>query len=139
MGEECLINEQHRKRKRVLADRYAMTNIMRKKPLAAIRERAQTFVSECTSAAGASVDVYVWDNIYTYSDPLSLTITGFTPLLRARLRHSFHVQSPGTEIVGFGRRLEDHGGAHISPESPEYTSLLRNTSFSRCCILIKTK
>ncbi|KAJ5758159.1 uncharacterized protein N7511_006853 [Penicillium nucicola] len=46
------------KRKRLFAERYAMSNIMKEKPMAAIHERATTFVSKCTEADQRSVDVY---------------------------------------------------------------------------------
>jgi hypothetical protein len=36
-----------------------MTNVMKAKPLAAIHERAMTFVAQCAEAGKASVDVYV--------------------------------------------------------------------------------
>lgn len=36
-----------------------MTNVMKPKPLAAIRERAMTFVEQCAKAGKTSVDVYV--------------------------------------------------------------------------------
>ena len=36
-----------------------MTNIMKEKPIAAIKERASTFVSQCAEAGRQSVDVYV--------------------------------------------------------------------------------
>ncbi|CAG8126418.1 unnamed protein product [Penicillium salamii] len=47
------------KRKRIFAERYAMTNIMKEKPMAAIAERASAFVSKCAEAGRQSVDVYV--------------------------------------------------------------------------------
>ncbi|CAG7925033.1 unnamed protein product [Penicillium olsonii] len=46
------------KRKRLFAERYAMTNIMKEKPIAAIAERASMFVSKCAEAGRQSVDVY---------------------------------------------------------------------------------
>lgn len=36
-----------------------MTNIMKEKPMAAIHERAMTFISQCAEAGQKSVDVYV--------------------------------------------------------------------------------
>jgi hypothetical protein len=36
-----------------------MTNVMKAEPLAAIKERATTFVSKCVQAGKKSVDVYV--------------------------------------------------------------------------------
>ncbi|KAJ5142662.1 uncharacterized protein N7515_001449 [Penicillium bovifimosum] len=50
--------QQHSKRKRIFAERYAMTNIMKPKPMAAIHERAMTFVSKCAEAGQGSVNVY---------------------------------------------------------------------------------
>lgn len=41
-----------------------MTNIMKAKPLAAINERAMTFVSQCREAGKKSVDVYVLLHCY---------------------------------------------------------------------------
>ncbi|KAL3444360.1 cytochrome P450 [Aspergillus insuetus] len=49
----------HSQRKRELADRYAMTNILRGEHISAIKERARVFVSRCVDSAN-SVDVYVW-------------------------------------------------------------------------------
>ncbi|KAL4802600.1 cytochrome P450 [Aspergillus unguis] len=53
----------HSQRKRELADRYAMTNILREEHISAIEDRARTFVSRCL-AYSASVDVYVWLHCY---------------------------------------------------------------------------
>ncbi|KAL3459232.1 cytochrome P450 [Aspergillus heterothallicus] len=49
----------HSQRKRELADRYAMTNILREEHASAIKDRAKAFVSRCVASA-ESVDVYVW-------------------------------------------------------------------------------
>ncbi|KAL2846871.1 cytochrome P450 [Aspergillus pseudoustus] len=49
----------HSQRKRELADRYAMTNILRDEHVSAIKDRARAFVSRCVASA-SSVDVYVW-------------------------------------------------------------------------------
>ncbi|KAJ5341515.1 Cytochrome P450 [Penicillium brevicompactum] len=53
-----LLKDEHSKRKRIFAERYAMTNIMKEKPIAAITERAMVFVSSCAAAGRQSVDVY---------------------------------------------------------------------------------
>ncbi|EKV11269.1 hypothetical protein PDIG_51050 [Penicillium digitatum PHI26] len=53
-----LLKDEHSKRKRIFADRYAMTNIMKEKPMAVIHDRATTFVSKCVEAGQKSVDVY---------------------------------------------------------------------------------
>ncbi|OGM40505.1 cytochrome P450 monooxygenase [Aspergillus bombycis] len=47
----------HSHRKRELADRYAMSNVVREKHVSAIKERAQTFVSRVAAIEG-SVNVY---------------------------------------------------------------------------------
>ncbi|KAJ6005329.1 hypothetical protein N7451_003273 [Penicillium sp. IBT 35674x] len=59
-----LNKDEHSKRKRIFADRYAMTNIMKAGPLTSIQERAMTFVSHCTEAGKKSVDVYVLLHCY---------------------------------------------------------------------------
>ncbi|KAJ5503568.1 Cytochrome P450 [Penicillium fimorum] len=53
-----LLKDEHSKRKRIFADRYAMTNIMKEKPMAVIHERAMAFISKCVEAGQKSVDVY---------------------------------------------------------------------------------
>ncbi|KAL5334968.1 cytochrome P450 [Aspergillus crustosus] len=53
----------HSQRKRELADRYAMTNILREEHLSVIKDRAMAFVSRCVASA-KSVDVYVWLHCY---------------------------------------------------------------------------
>ncbi|PIG86593.1 cytochrome P450 monooxygenase [Aspergillus arachidicola] len=52
-----LEKQEHSHRKRELADRYAMSNIIRDKHVSAIKERAQAFVSRCAAVEG-SVNVY---------------------------------------------------------------------------------
>ncbi|KAJ5763579.1 hypothetical protein N7533_002260 [Penicillium manginii] len=59
-----LPKDEHSKRKRLFAERYAMTNVMKAKPLAAIHERAMTFVAQCADAGKTSVDVYVLLHCY---------------------------------------------------------------------------
>ncbi|KAL4915467.1 cytochrome P450 [Aspergillus aurantiobrunneus] len=53
----------HSQRKRELADRYAMTNILREEHVAAIKDRTRAFVSRCIASFN-SVDVYVWLHCY---------------------------------------------------------------------------
>ncbi|KAL4748815.1 hypothetical protein BDW72DRAFT_195456 [Aspergillus terricola var. indicus] len=53
----------HSQRKRELADRYAMTNILREEHVSAITDRARAFVSRCAASAG-SVNIYVWLHCY---------------------------------------------------------------------------
>lgn len=47
----------HSQRKRILADKYANTNIMRPEHLAGLQDRAQRFLQSCTSLG--EVDAYV--------------------------------------------------------------------------------
>ncbi|EAA64119.1 hypothetical protein AN8905.2 [Aspergillus nidulans FGSC A4] len=53
----------HSQRKRELADRYAMSNILREEHVSAIVDRARAVVSRCAASA-ESVDVYVWLHCY---------------------------------------------------------------------------
>jgi hypothetical protein len=50
---------QHAKRRRILADRYANTNVMRQGPLGGIEERSRRFVQLCQNSIGGSLDLYV--------------------------------------------------------------------------------
>lgn len=63
-----LIFIKHSKRKRIFAERYAMTNILKAETLAAIQERAMAFVSLCSAAGRKSVDVYVFNPFCTQLD-----------------------------------------------------------------------
>lgn len=49
---------EHSQRKRILADKYANTNIMRPEHLQGLRDRAQTFLQNCTSTTDGDVDAY---------------------------------------------------------------------------------
>jgi Cytochrome P450 len=49
----------HSQRKRVLADKYANTNIMTPEHLAGLEERARTFLHNCTSTIDGEVDIFV--------------------------------------------------------------------------------
>ncbi|KAK8124878.1 cytochrome P450 4A21 [Apiospora kogelbergensis] len=50
--------QDHAKRKRVLADRYANTNVMRSASLEGIRERSKRFVDRCSKSLGGSIDLF---------------------------------------------------------------------------------
>ncbi|KIH94129.1 serine/threonineeeee-protein kinase [Sporothrix brasiliensis 5110] len=56
-----LDKETHARRRRILADRYANSNIMRGPALAGIEERAQHFTELCKNAAGGVLDIYESD------------------------------------------------------------------------------
>lgn len=82
-------NVQHSQRKRELADRYAMTNILREEHVAAITDRAKAFASRC-AASFESVDVYVGP---LYS-PLGVVVndsSGVAALLCPRWCNKLHV------------------------------------------------
>lgn len=50
---------EHAKRKRVLADRYANTNVMREETIEGLRGRARKFLENCLGEDGGDADVYV--------------------------------------------------------------------------------
>ncbi|KAJ5183417.1 hypothetical protein N7492_001033 [Penicillium capsulatum] len=65
-----LPRDEHSKRKRIFAERYAMTNVMKPQPMAAIHERAMSFVRQCAEAGPKSVDVYPEPDGYTLLEKL---------------------------------------------------------------------
>ncbi|OJJ46594.1 hypothetical protein ASPZODRAFT_16346 [Penicilliopsis zonata CBS 506.65] len=58
-----LNKEEHRRRKRILAERYTMTNVMREPLLEGIQERARAFTAKCANSVG-SVDIYALLHCY---------------------------------------------------------------------------
>lgn len=50
---------QHAKRRRILADRYANSNIMRQPSLEGIEKRSMNFVKLCYDSVGDALDLYV--------------------------------------------------------------------------------
>jgi len=54
-----LICPQHARRRRILADRYANSNVMRPASLGGIDERSMRFVKKCADAGDKSVDIFV--------------------------------------------------------------------------------
>ncbi|KAH8673996.1 cytochrome P450 [Xylariales sp. PMI_506] len=56
----------HAKRKRILADRYANTNIMRSACMDGIKIRSQRFVDRCTESVGKSLDIFVCLHSYAF-------------------------------------------------------------------------
>ncbi|KAH6654422.1 cytochrome P450 [Truncatella angustata] len=56
----------HAKRKRVLADRYANTNIMRSVSMDGIKERSGRFIDHCTASVGGSLDIFVTLHNYAF-------------------------------------------------------------------------
>ncbi|OAA68007.1 serine/threonine-protein kinase [Niveomyces insectorum RCEF 264] len=54
----------HARRRRILADRYAKSNILRGPSVAGIEERSQRFVRLCRDAAGGVLDIYQSGNAH---------------------------------------------------------------------------
>ena len=50
---------EHSQRKRILADRYANSNVMRPETIEGLRGRAKRFLENCLEEGGGDADVYV--------------------------------------------------------------------------------
>ncbi|KAK3391929.1 cytochrome P450 [Sordaria brevicollis] len=61
-----LNKDDHAKRKRILADRYANSNVMREPSLNGIVERAERVVQRCVESLGGSLDLYICLHSYAY-------------------------------------------------------------------------
>ncbi|KAI1102249.1 cytochrome P450 3A13 [Jackrogersella minutella] len=61
-----LNKEYHAKRKRVLADRYANTNIMKSSSLDGIRERSTRFLERCSKSVGGNFDIFISLHDYAF-------------------------------------------------------------------------
>ncbi|KAK0722862.1 cytochrome P450 3A13 [Lasiosphaeria miniovina] len=61
-----LNKEHHARKKRILADRYANTNVVRQPSLDGIAERAANFVKKCSQSVGGSLDLYVHLHSYAF-------------------------------------------------------------------------
>ncbi|KAH6624816.1 cytochrome P450 [Chaetomium sp. MPI-SDFR-AT-0129] len=61
-----LNKDDHAKRKRILADRYANTNIVRPQSLDGIAERAENFIKRCIQSVGGSLDIYICLHSYAF-------------------------------------------------------------------------
>ncbi|KAI1131542.1 cytochrome P450 3A13 [Nemania abortiva] len=61
-----LNKEDHAKRKRVLADRYANSNIMKPQSLDGIAERSRRFTERCSRFVGQSIDLFVRLHDYAF-------------------------------------------------------------------------
>ncbi|KAK0756434.1 hypothetical protein N5P37_011086 [Trichoderma harzianum] len=60
----------HAKRKRILADRYANSNVMKSASVTGVQERSSKFVRRCTSASGGVSDIFVNRLISHYAPTL---------------------------------------------------------------------
>ncbi|KAI0199664.1 cytochrome P450 [Astrocystis sublimbata] len=61
-----LDKEGHAKRKRVLADRYANSNIMNPQTLHGIAERSRRFTERCSWSVGRSIDLFICLHDYAF-------------------------------------------------------------------------
>ncbi|KAI0424052.1 cytochrome P450 3A13 [Xylaria sp. FL1042] len=61
-----LNKEDHAKRKRILADRYANSNIMKSQSLDGIAERSGRFIERCLQSVGGSIDLFVSLHDYAF-------------------------------------------------------------------------
>ncbi|KAK8081503.1 sterigmatocystin biosynthesis P450 monooxygenase [Apiospora saccharicola] len=62
-----LNKQDHAKRKRVLADRYANTNVLRSGSLGGIQERSKRFVDRLSKSVGGSVDLFLVSGLHDYA------------------------------------------------------------------------
>ncbi|OLN81689.1 putative sterigmatocystin biosynthesis P450 monooxygenase STCB-like protein 5 [Colletotrichum chlorophyti] len=60
-----LNKEDHAKRKRIIADRYANSNVLRPAPLSGIEERSQRFINRCQASVGQSHDIFM--SLHSYA------------------------------------------------------------------------
>ncbi|TQN73534.1 putative sterigmatocystin biosynthesis P450 monooxygenase [Colletotrichum shisoi] len=60
-----LNKEDHAKRKRIIADRYANSNVLRPAPLSGIQERSQRFINRCAASVGKSHDIFM--SLHSYA------------------------------------------------------------------------
>ncbi|KAF5717057.1 cytochrome P450 monooxygenase 4ac1 [Fusarium globosum] len=56
----------HSQRRRVIADRYANTNVNREASIHGIQERSQNFISRCKDAPKQELDVYIFLHCYAF-------------------------------------------------------------------------
>ncbi|KAI1426004.1 cytochrome P450 3A13 [Xylaria sp. FL1777] len=61
-----LNKEDHAKRKRILADRYANSNIMKSQSLDGIAERSERFIQRCSQSIGGSIDLFIYLHDYAF-------------------------------------------------------------------------
>ncbi|KAL1860743.1 hypothetical protein VTK73DRAFT_7188 [Phialemonium thermophilum] len=61
-----LDKQSHSKRRRILADRYANTNVVKESSLAGIRERCRNFVERAAQLPNQEMDIYVFLHCYAF-------------------------------------------------------------------------
>ncbi|KAI5928755.1 cytochrome P450 3A13 [Camillea tinctor] len=79
-----LTKEEHASRKKILADRYANTNVMKSSSLDGIKERSQRFIERCSKSVGGSLDVFICLHDYAFD---CITHHLFHPYGSDSLRH----------------------------------------------------
>ncbi|OAA63392.1 benzoate 4-monooxygenase cytochrome p450 [Niveomyces insectorum RCEF 264] len=61
-----LDRERHSQRRRIVADRYANTNVMREHSVHGLEERARSFTAKCREAPDQVVDIYIYLHCYAF-------------------------------------------------------------------------
>ncbi|KAI1432335.1 cytochrome P450 [Xylaria sp. CBS 124048] len=61
-----LNKEDHAKRKRILADRYANSNIMKSQSLQGIAERSRRFLEKCSPSIDQTIDLFIYLHDYAF-------------------------------------------------------------------------
>ncbi|KAI0866906.1 cytochrome P450 3A13 [Xylaria cubensis] len=85
-----LDKESHAKRKRILADRYANSNIMKTQSLDGIAERSRRFTERCSRFVGRSIDLFDEDIMkqVAFDDSLqNRLVQYYSPLFHKIIRH----------------------------------------------------
>jgi hypothetical protein len=54
-----LTSAQHAKRRRIIADRYANSNVTRPIPMQGIQDRCNSFLNRCHDSVGGHLDIFV--------------------------------------------------------------------------------
>ncbi|KAK5795877.1 hypothetical protein VI817_005162 [Penicillium citrinum] len=114
-----LSRDEHSRRKRLFAERYAMTNVMKTKPLAAIHERAMTFVAQCAEAGQKSVDIYVLLHCYAVD---CVTHFMFSPggLKSLNIKKDFEIMQELTYHQSLQKSLLAYYLPRLEPHFPKY-------------------
>ncbi|KAF5025071.1 hypothetical protein F66182_2840 [Fusarium sp. NRRL 66182] len=56
----------HSQRRRIIADRYANSNVIREASLDGIKQRSQNFIARCTQAPEQELDIYMFLHCYAF-------------------------------------------------------------------------
>ncbi|KAI0408710.1 cytochrome P450 [Xylaria palmicola] len=105
-----LNKDDHAKRKRILADRYANSNIMKPQSLEGIAERSRRFIERCSQSAGHSIDSFVCLHDYAFD---GITHQLFHPYGSDSLRNPQHEDI--MKQVAFDDSLQNRLVQYYSP------------------------